>query len=600
MGIEDRGSGSPERVQPMAMTVGWIRWLDAFSTSIPWPVSNPVAGSVTSFSTHIVRRISPKPFHTSARKRKKNKKRHAGMPSATSVTLAAHAHRAKTEPRPLRCAYVTFLLTSPSYLPGILLLAHTLRHPTTSPRDSSAYPLIVAVNPALPGDCIKALEDARVEVRRVEPLVPSGRVTIIAERFVDTWTKLRVWEFGEFDVSASPRSERAKRARRGRGPDGASEARTGGTRITPSQARNPRARRTAHEHTLRRSQPPHETVVGRSVAGEQSPSESGPIRPSFARAPTRHEPEGRVHCRAWGLPEDIVPRLNGNADHCAGGVSDHPERSESSSAARRYTCKNAFRGRRAVNSAEQRLSRRTAEPETSDRSAGQRDKIRGGQGLAEAHRISQRSGSARDDHSPEIPRLRALVGVRPAARLPSARTAHAIEQRGRLSPEAAAARGADQVLGRRAKTERNPVLDSSPGRGMETRETHASVESRRDRSAPRGTRVSVSRRASSGIELPSSGAGKSAIRFLAVHAEESVRQRRRDASPLPCQARRQTQPRNDVPRPFRRRAAERFVDEAAPQSFANKWSCARSRRSRFRARLTRREFGAEHLRHGIL
>ena len=136
------------------------------------------------------------------------KKRHAQMPSATSATLAAHAHQAEREtPNPLRCAYVTFLLTSPSYLPGILLLAHTLRHPTTSPRDSSAYPLIVAVNPALPADCIRALEHAGVQVRKVEPLVPSGRVTIIAERFVDTWTKLRVWEFGEFDVSAEERAE---------------------------------------------------------------------------------------------------------------------------------------------------------------------------------------------------------------------------------------------------------------------------------------------------------------------------------------------------------------------------------------------------------
>ncbi|KAJ9100380.1 hypothetical protein QFC20_005448 [Naganishia adeliensis] len=117
------------------------------------------------------------------------------MPSPTGITLAA-----SPPTRPLKCAYVTFLLTSPSYLPGILVLAHSLRHPPTQPNAPSAYPLIVAVNPALPEECVKALEEAGVQVRRVEPLVPRGRVTTIAERFVDTWTKLRVWGMEEFDA----------------------------------------------------------------------------------------------------------------------------------------------------------------------------------------------------------------------------------------------------------------------------------------------------------------------------------------------------------------------------------------------------------------
>jgi inositol 3-alpha-galactosyltransferase len=118
------------------------------------------------------------------------------MPSPTSITLSA-----SPPSNPLKCAYVTFLLTSPSYLPGILLLAHSLRHPTTQTNAPSAYPLIVAVNPALPKECVTALEQAGVEVRVVQPLVPRGKVTTIAERFVDTWTKLRVWEMTEYDVS---------------------------------------------------------------------------------------------------------------------------------------------------------------------------------------------------------------------------------------------------------------------------------------------------------------------------------------------------------------------------------------------------------------
>lgn len=130
------------------------------------------------------------------------------MPSPTSITLAA-----SPPTKPLKCAYVTFLLTSPSYLPGILLLAHSLRHPTTQTDAPSAYPLIVAVNPALPGECVRALEEADVQVRVVEPLVPVGKVTTIAERFVDTWTKLRVWEMTEYDVSLPFASWPRKRAR---------------------------------------------------------------------------------------------------------------------------------------------------------------------------------------------------------------------------------------------------------------------------------------------------------------------------------------------------------------------------------------------------
>ncbi len=95
----------------------------------------------------------------------------------------------------IKAAWVVFLLTSPSYLPGILVLAHSLK------KYNSAYPLIVAVNPALPKEAVQALKDYGLEVKVVEPLVPVGKVMTIAERFVDTWTKLRVFEFVEYDVS---------------------------------------------------------------------------------------------------------------------------------------------------------------------------------------------------------------------------------------------------------------------------------------------------------------------------------------------------------------------------------------------------------------
>lgn len=96
---------------------------------------------------------------------------------------------------PSKCAWVVCLLTSPSYLPGILVLAHSLK------KYNSLYPLVVAVNPALPEETKQAVRDYGLEVREVKPLVPVGKVTTIAERFVDTWTKCAVFDFVEYEVS---------------------------------------------------------------------------------------------------------------------------------------------------------------------------------------------------------------------------------------------------------------------------------------------------------------------------------------------------------------------------------------------------------------
>lgn len=96
-----------------------------------------------------------------------------------------------------RCAWITFLLTSSSYLPGVLVLAHSLR------KHKSQYPLIVAVNPALPQATKDALVEFGLEIKEVKPLTPVGEVTTIAERFVDTWTKIRVFDFAEYEVDFS-------------------------------------------------------------------------------------------------------------------------------------------------------------------------------------------------------------------------------------------------------------------------------------------------------------------------------------------------------------------------------------------------------------
>ncbi|MCJ1361419.1 hypothetical protein MMC16_000519 [Acarospora aff. strigata] len=94
-------------------------------------------------------------------------------------------------------AWVT-LLTRPSYLAGVIILADTLH------KYRSKYPLIVLVTDTLPEECVKSLEAEgkrtnQLHVRKIEPLLPSGNVTLIAARFEDTWTKLRVFELISFD-----------------------------------------------------------------------------------------------------------------------------------------------------------------------------------------------------------------------------------------------------------------------------------------------------------------------------------------------------------------------------------------------------------------
>lgn len=79
---------------------------------------------------------------------------------------------------PKRCAWIVFLLSTTSYLPGVLVLAHSLK------KVKSKYPLIVAVNPKIGQEARDALTSVGLEICDVKPLLPVGRVTTIAERYV--------------------------------------------------------------------------------------------------------------------------------------------------------------------------------------------------------------------------------------------------------------------------------------------------------------------------------------------------------------------------------------------------------------------------------
>ncbi|KAI5799897.1 nucleotide-diphospho-sugar transferase, partial [Geopyxis carbonaria] len=84
------------------------------------------------------------------------------------------------------------LLTRPTYLPGVIVLGHSLK------KVGSAYPLIVVVTPGLPQYAVDALHTAGLRTRVIEPVRPREKVKVVAERFEDTWTKLGVFGLDEY------------------------------------------------------------------------------------------------------------------------------------------------------------------------------------------------------------------------------------------------------------------------------------------------------------------------------------------------------------------------------------------------------------------
>lgn len=87
------------------------------------------------------------------------------------------------------------LLTRASYLPGVVLLAHSLH------AHRSKYPLLILVTPSLPSSLLSTLaveaKLANASLLLIQPLSPPPNNkpgTLIASRFEDTWTKLRAFD----------------------------------------------------------------------------------------------------------------------------------------------------------------------------------------------------------------------------------------------------------------------------------------------------------------------------------------------------------------------------------------------------------------------
>jgi lipopolysaccharide biosynthesis glycosyltransferase len=96
-------------------------------------------------------------------------------------------------------AYAT-LITRASYLAGVIILANTLA------KQGSQYPLVVLYARTLNAGAIRALESestkCNIILKPCDLLLPpeNTRIELIAKRFTDTWTKLRVFELFDYDL----------------------------------------------------------------------------------------------------------------------------------------------------------------------------------------------------------------------------------------------------------------------------------------------------------------------------------------------------------------------------------------------------------------
>jgi len=86
------------------------------------------------------------------------------------------------------------IVTRSSYLPGVILLHHSLQ------KHNTQYPLLVLVTLSLPQTCIAVLDALGIQHQTIEPLYPGQEVPLTAARFKDTWTKLRVFELVEYET----------------------------------------------------------------------------------------------------------------------------------------------------------------------------------------------------------------------------------------------------------------------------------------------------------------------------------------------------------------------------------------------------------------
>jgi inositol 3-alpha-galactosyltransferase len=104
------------------------------------------------------------------------------------------------------------LLTNAAYLPGLVRFLSSLRPPyrrstpplqlvlhDTMQRVGTKYPLVVLTTPSFPEVHLDLLATLGIKTKRIELLEPKGETLIIADRFIDTWSKLQAFALYEYE-----------------------------------------------------------------------------------------------------------------------------------------------------------------------------------------------------------------------------------------------------------------------------------------------------------------------------------------------------------------------------------------------------------------
>ncbi|KAI9472218.1 MAG: nucleotide-diphospho-sugar transferase [Benjaminiella poitrasii] len=91
-------------------------------------------------------------------------------------------------------AWAVVLTSSNDYIKGVFALKHTLHN-----IHKSSYPLLILYTPAVVPKIIKMLNEAGCITKQIDPIHPKGKVEYKFERFIETWTKLAVWNQTEYD-----------------------------------------------------------------------------------------------------------------------------------------------------------------------------------------------------------------------------------------------------------------------------------------------------------------------------------------------------------------------------------------------------------------
>ncbi|KAI8992305.1 nucleotide-diphospho-sugar transferase [Pilobolus umbonatus] len=89
-------------------------------------------------------------------------------------------------------AWAIVLTSSNSYIKGVISIKKALHE------HHSRYPLLILHTSAVKDKIVDLLKDIGCVVKKIEGIVPQGTVTYTATRFIETWTKLSVWNETDF------------------------------------------------------------------------------------------------------------------------------------------------------------------------------------------------------------------------------------------------------------------------------------------------------------------------------------------------------------------------------------------------------------------